>query len=89
MLTATTSKRLQITQAQLQEISYAPEHIQETFNAQAQLQETFIAQTHKQDTSIQTELQRSLFEVEHLIYNQWCSQYRSDTNSYDSRISKI
>jgi len=31
MLTAKTSKRLQITQAQLQEISYVPEHNQETF----------------------------------------------------------
>ena len=30
MLTAKTSKRLQITQAQLQESSYAPEHNQET-----------------------------------------------------------
>jgi len=30
MLTAKTSKRLQITQAQLQEISYASEHSQET-----------------------------------------------------------
>jgi len=30
MLTAKTSKRLQITQAQLQEIFYAPEHNQET-----------------------------------------------------------
>jgi len=30
MLSAKTSKRLQITQAQLQEISYAPEHNQET-----------------------------------------------------------
>jgi len=63
MLNATTSKRLQITQAQLQEISYAPEHSQETSNAQAQLQETSIAQTHKQETSIQTELQGNLFEV--------------------------
>ena len=71
MLTAKTSKRLQITQAQLQEISYAPEHNQETSNAQALLQEP----------SIQTELQRKLFEVEHLIYNQWCSQYKSDTDS--------
>jgi len=61
MLTAKTSKRLQITQAQLQEISYAPEH--------------------NQETSIQTELQRKKFEVEHLIYSQWCSQYKSDTNS--------
>jgi len=54
----------------LQEISYAPEHSQETSNAQAQLQETSIAQAHKQETSIQTDLQRSLFEFEHLIYNQ-------------------
>ena len=53
----------------MQEISYAPEHSQETSNAQAQLQETSIAQAHKQETSNQTELQRSLFEFEHLIYN--------------------
>jgi len=65
------SKRLQTTQAQKQEISYA----------QAQLQETSYAQAQKQETSIQTELQRNLFEVEHLVYNQWCSQYKSDTNS--------
>jgi len=71
MLTAKTSKRLQTTQAQLQEISYAQELYQETSYAQA----------HKQETSIQTELQRNLFEVEHLIYYQWCSQYKSDTNS--------
>jgi hypothetical protein len=71
MITAKTSKRLQTTQAQLQEISYALEHNQETSHAQAQLQET----------SIQTELQRKMFEVEHLIYNQWCSQYKSDTDS--------
>jgi len=81
LLTVTPSKRLGITQAQLQEISYAPEHSQETSNAQAQLQETSIAQAHKQETSIQTELQRNMFEVEHLIYNQWCSQYKPDTNS--------
>jgi len=71
MLTAQNSKRLQTIQAQLQEIFYAQEHNQESSYAQAQLQET----------SIQTELQRKLFEVEHLIYNQWCSQYKSDTNS--------
>jgi len=81
LLNATTSKRLQITQVQLQEISYAPEHNQETTNAQAQLQETSIAQAHKQETSNQTKLHRSLFEFEHLIYNQWCSQYKSDTDS--------
>ena len=47
------------------------EHNQETSYAQAQLQES----------SNQTELQRKLFEVEHLIYNQCCSQYKSDTDS--------
>ena len=48
LLNVTASKRLQITQTRLQEISYAPEHSQETSNAQAQLQETSIAQAHKQ-----------------------------------------
>jgi len=71
MLTAKTSKRLQTTQAQLQEISYAQEPNQDTSYAQAQLQET----------SNQTQLQRNLFEFEHLIYNLWCSQYKSDTDS--------
>jgi len=71
MLTTKTSKRLQTTQAQLQEISYAQELNQETSYAQPQLKET----------SNQTELQRNLFEVEHFIYNQWCSQYKSDTDS--------
>jgi len=33
LLNAVTSKRLQITQAQLQEISYGPEHSQESFEA--------------------------------------------------------
>ena len=89
MLTATTSKRVQFTQAHLQEISYALEHSQETSSAQAQLQETSIAQAHKQETSIQIELQGNLCEVEHLIYNQWCSQYKPHTDSYDSNISKI
>jgi len=71
MLTAKTSKRLQTTQAQLQEISYAQEQNQETSYAQAQLQES----------SIQTKLKWKMFEVEHLIYNQWCSQYKSNTDS--------
>jgi len=70
LLTAKTRKRLQTTQAQLQEISYAQELNQDTSYAQAQLQ----------DTSIQTKLQRNFFEVEHLIYNQWCSQYKSDSD---------
>jgi len=56
--------RLQITQALKQEISYAQEHKKDTSNAQAQLQETYN----------QTDLHRKLFEFEHLIYNQWCSQ---------------
>jgi len=41
----------------------------------------FFAQAQLQETSIQTELQRKMFEVEHLIYNQWCSQYKPDTDS--------
>jgi len=71
MLTAKTSKRFQTTQAQLQEIFYTQELNQETSYAKA----------HKKKTYIQTELKRNLFEVEHLIYNQWCSQYKSDTDS--------
>jgi len=38
--------------------------------ALVQLQETYNAQAHKQETYNQTELQRNLFEFEHLIYNQ-------------------
>ena len=37
----------------------------------------FYDQAQLQETSNQTELQRKMFEVEHLIYNQWCSQYKS------------
>jgi len=48
----------------LQKISYA----------QAQKQETSYAQAQKQETSNQTKLHRKMFEVEYLIYNQWCSQ---------------
>jgi len=81
LLTAKTTKRLQTTQAQLQEISYAQELNQETSYAQELNQETSFAQAQLQETFIQTELQRNLFEVEHLIYNQWCSQYKSDTYS--------
>jgi len=81
--------RLQITQAQLQEISYAQAHKEETSNGQAQLQETSNAQAHKQETYNQTDLHRKLFEFDHLIYNQWCSQYKSITDSWDYRISKI
>jgi len=67
LLTAKTSKRLQTTQAQLQEISYAQELNQETSYAQVLNQETSYAQAQLQETSIQTELQRNLFEVEHLM----------------------
>jgi len=81
LLNTTTSMRLQITQAHKQEISYAQAHMQETFNAQAQLQETSNAQAHKQETYKQTDLHRKLFEFEHLIYNQWCSQYKSVIDS--------
>jgi len=41
----------------------------------------FYAQARKQETSNQTELQKRMFDTEHLIYNQRCSQYKSDTNS--------
>jgi len=47
------SKRLQTTQAQKQEVSYA----------QAQTQETSYAQAQKQETSIQTELQRKCLRL--------------------------
>jgi len=47
------SKRLQTTQAQKQEVSYAQAHTEETSYAQPQ----------KQETSNQTELHRKLFEV--------------------------
>ena len=73
--------RLQTTQAQLPEISYAQELNQEISYAQELNQETSNAQAQLQETSIQTKLQKKLFEVEHLIYNQWCSQYKSDTYS--------
>jgi len=81
LLTAKTSKRLQTTQTKLQEISYAQELNQENSYFQELNQETSYAQAQLQETFIQTELQRNLFEVEHLIYNQWCSQYKSDTDS--------
>ena len=40
------------------------------------------AQAQLQETSNQTELQRKMFDDEHLIYNQWCSQYKSDNDSF-------
>jgi len=53
-----------ISQAQKQEVSYDQAHTQESSYAQAQ----------KQETSKQIQLHIKMFEVEHLIYNQWCSQ---------------
>ena len=47
------SKRLQTTQAQMQDVSYA----------QAQVQETSYSQAQKQETSIQTELQRKCLRL--------------------------
>jgi len=58
-------------------------------NTQAQKQAVSYAQAQKQETSRQTKLHRKMFGIEHLIYNQWCSQYKSDTDSLDLRISKI
>jgi len=65
------SKRLQTTQEQKQEVYYALAHTKKSSYAQAK----------KQETSKQTQLHRKMFEIEHLIYNQWCSQYKSDTDS--------
>jgi len=53
----------------------------ETFNAQEHNQETSNAQAHKQETSYQTKLQEKCLTLEHFIYNQRCSQYKSDTDS--------
>jgi len=53
------NKRLQTTQAQLQEVSYAQAELQETSYAQAQLQET----------SYSNRITKKMFEVELLIYN--------------------
>jgi len=47
-------------------------------NTQPHKQEIFYAQVQKQETSKQTQLQRKMFGIEHLIYNQRCSQYKSD-----------
>jgi len=43
-------------------------------NTQVQKQEISYAQAQKQETSKQTKLHVKMSEVEHLIYNQWCSQ---------------
>jgi len=48
MLTAKTSKRLQITQAQLQEISYALEHNQETSLLKHNYKRLLLKQNYKE-----------------------------------------
>jgi len=48
MLTAKTSKRLQITQAQLQEISYATEHNQENSMLKHNCKRLLIKQNYKE-----------------------------------------
>jgi len=48
MLTAKTSKRLQTTQAQLQEISYAPEHNQETSSLKHNCKRLLFKQNYKE-----------------------------------------
>ena len=59
--------------------------------ALVQLQETYKCSS-TQARDLQTNrFNRKLFEFKHLIYNQWCSQYKSITDSLDSwdnRISK-
>ncbi|AES99439.2 glycoprotein family protein [Medicago truncatula] len=64
-----TSKEIPITNAQA--------HKQKTSNTQAHKQEISYAQTQKQETSEQTNY-KEICLVEHLIYNQWCSQYKSN-----------
>jgi len=48
MITAKTSKRLQTTQAQLQEISYATEHNQETFLLKHNCKRLLFKQNYKE-----------------------------------------
>jgi len=62
-------------------ITNAQTQLQETSNAQEHNQETSNTQAHKQETSYQTELQEKCMTLEHLICNQRCSQYKSDTDS--------
>jgi len=50
-------------------------------NTQAQKKEISYAQAQKQETSRQKKLHRKMSGVEHLIYNQWCLQYKLDKDS--------
>jgi len=51
-------------------------HKQEISNTQAHKQEISYAEAQKQETSKQTNY-KEICLVEHLIYNQWCSQYKT------------
>jgi len=51
MLTAKTSKRLQTTQAQLQEVSYTPEHNQETSLLMHNFKRLLFKQNYKEKCS--------------------------------------
>ena len=50
---------------------HAPEHNQETYMLKHNCKRLLIKQNYKE----------KMFDVEHLIYNQWCSQYKSNTAS--------
>jgi len=36
---------------------------------------------HTSKRLLSNKITQKMFEIEHLIYNQWCSQYKSDTDS--------
>ena len=58
-------------------ITNSQAHKQETSNTQAHKQEISYAQAQKQETSKQTN-HTNISLVEHLIYNQWCLQYKTN-----------
>jgi len=71
MLIAKTNKRLQMLKHNCKRLPMLL-----NFN-----QETSMLKHNCKRLLNQTELQRKMFDVDHLIYNQWCSQYKSDTDS--------
>ena len=36
---------------------------------------------HTSKRLLSNKITKKMFEVKHLIYNKWCSQYKSDTDS--------
>jgi len=70
MLTAKLSKRLQMLKHNCKTLPMLKNTIKRLLCSSTQAR-----------TSNQTELQRKMFDTEHLIYNQRCSQYKSDTDS--------